>query len=179
MTAKNWGVQTPASMPPKPYRPSVGRQFIGSVVVCLATWAFLRHYIIAPTSPQLHFPSNIKSKAQCPQVEPLFPTRKTKELDDMESYLTSDTFRDVAIERLSGAVKIPTQSYDDMDDIGADPRWDIFYSFADYLSKTYPLVHATLQLEKINTHGLLYTWAGTNPSLKPNLLMAHQDVGKL
>jgi Gly-Xaa carboxypeptidase len=94
----------------------------------------------------------------------------------MESYLTSDAFRNVAIERLSGAVKIPTQSYDVMGEIGADPRWDIFYSFADYLSKTYPLTHATLQLEKVNTHGLLYTWAGTDPSLKPNLLMAHQDV---
>ncbi|EOA91697.1 uncharacterized protein SETTUDRAFT_162319 [Exserohilum turcica Et28A] len=94
----------------------------------------------------------------------------------METYLSSDDFRNVAIERLSGAVKIPTQSYDDMGDIGTDPRWDIFYSFADYLSKTYPLAHATLQLEKVNTHGLLYTWAGTDPSLKPHLLMAHQDV---
>ena len=63
-----------------------------------------------------------------------------------------------------------------MGEIGVDPRWDIFYSFADYLSKTYPLTHATLQLEKINTHGLLYTWPGTDPKLKPNLLMAHQDV---
>ena len=63
----------------------------------------------------------------------------------MESYLTSDAFRDVAIERLSGAVKIPTQSYDDMGEIGSDPRWDIMYSFADYLGKTFPLTHATLQ----------------------------------
>jgi Gly-Xaa carboxypeptidase len=173
MAAKNWGEQTPAHMPSK--RSTVGRQFVGSVVVCLATWAFL-HYIIAPTSPQWHLPSHIESKAQCAQVEPLFPARKTKELEDMESYLTSDAFRDVAIERLSGAVKIPTQSYDDMGKIGEDPRWDIFYSFADYLGKTYPLAHATLQLEKVNTHGLLYTWSGTDPSLKPNLLMAHQDV---
>lgn len=94
----------------------------------------------------------------------------------MESYLTSNDFRDVAIGRLTGAVKIPTQSYDDMGAIGEDARWDIFYSFADYLEKTYPLVHATLQKENVNTHGLLFTWAGTDPALKPNLLMAHQDV---
>lgn len=94
----------------------------------------------------------------------------------MDSYLESDAFRDVAIARLSGAVNIPTQSFDDMGSIGEDPRWDIFYSFSDYLSKTYPLTHATLQLDKVNTHGLLYTWAGTDASLKPNLLMAHQDV---
>jgi len=97
-------------------------------------------------------------------------------MEEMEAYLTSDAFRDAAIERLSGAVKIPTQSYDDMGVIGEDARWDIFYSFADYLSKTFPLAHATLQLEKVNTHGLLFTWAGADPSLKPNLLMAHQDV---
>ncbi|RAR08956.1 carboxypeptidase s [Stemphylium lycopersici] len=162
----------------KLHSPCYSRKFIGSALFCFATLAFLRHYIIAST-PAWYLPSNpsnAASESQCSQAAPLFPSRSTKELDDMESYLTSDAFRDVAIERLSGAVKIPTQSYDDMGDIGADPRWEIFYSFADYVSKTYPLAHATLQLEKVNTHGLLYTWAGTDPSLKPNLLMAHQDV---
>lgn len=32
------------------------------------------------------------------------------------------------------------------------------------------------KLEKINTYGLLYTIEGSDPSLKPTLLMAHQDV---
>ncbi|KAI2476791.1 Carboxypeptidase s [Pyrenophora tritici-repentis] len=163
--------------PPKhPYK----RQFITSGLFCFAILGFLRHYIIAPTSSSRWSLStgfnSVETKEQCSQVEPLFPARTTKGMEEMEAYLTSDAFRDVAIERLSGAVKIPTQSYDDMGTIGEDPRWDIFYSFADYLSKTYPLVHATLQLEKVNTHGLLYTWAGSDPSLKPNLLMAHQDV---
>lgn len=178
MAGKNWGKQTPIPVPSKPYSASYNRQFIGSAVFCLGILAFLRH-VTAPISSPWQLPSdlsNAKSGAQCSQVEPLFPARKTKELDEMEGYLTSDAFRDVAIERLSGAVKIPTQSYDDMGEIGSDPRWDIMYSFADYLGKTFPLVHATLQLEKINTHGLLYTWAGTDSSLKPNLLMAHQDV---
>lgn len=94
----------------------------------------------------------------------------------MEDYLQSDEFRNKSIERLAGAVRVPTQSFDDLSDVGVDPRWDIFYSFADYLSKTFPLVHNTLQLEKINTHALLYTWPGSDPSLKPTLLMAHQDV---
>ncbi|RMZ73809.1 peptidase family M20 M25 M40 [Pyrenophora seminiperda CCB06] len=157
---------------------SYKRQFITSGLFCFAILGLLRHYCIAPTSKwSLSAVFNsVDAKEQCPQVEPLFPARKTKEMDEMESYLTSDAFRDTAIERLSNAVKIPTQSYDDMGTIGEDARWDIFYSFADYLSKTFPLAHATLQLEKVNTHGLLYTWAGSDPSLKPNLLMAHQDV---
>lgn len=94
----------------------------------------------------------------------------------MTEYLGTDAFKTIAIERLSGAVKLPTQSFDDMGEVGKDPRWDIFYSFADYLSKAFPLVHGSLQLEKVNTHALLYTWPGTDPTLKPTLLMAHQDV---
>lgn len=76
-------------------------------------------------------------------------------MNNTEIYLHSDEFRKLAITRLSGAVQIPTQSYDDMGDIGVDPRWDVFDSFADYLTKTFPLTHAALQLEKVNTHGLL------------------------
>lgn len=117
----------------------------------------LRGYlIVAGDAPQWHPSTGTELNARCHQVDPLFPSRSTKELDDTESYLQSDDFRKLAIERLSGAVQIPTQSYDDMGDVGADPRWDIFDSFADYLAKTFPLTHATLQLEKINTHGLLY-----------------------
>lgn len=116
------------------------------------------------------------SESKCPQVEPLFPSRTSKALDDMEDYLKSETFRNKSIERLSGAVQIPTESFDDMGMVGEDPRWDIFDSFFDYLSKMFPLVHNTLQLEKVNTHGLLYIWPGIDPSLKPTLLMAHQDV---
>ncbi|KAB5587639.1 Gly-Xaa carboxypeptidase [Ceratobasidium theobromae] len=36
--------------------------------------------------------------------------------------------------------------------------------------------HATLNQTRINTHGLLYHWPGTDSSLKPILLTAHQDV---
>ncbi|USP81528.1 hypothetical protein yc1106_08802 [Curvularia clavata] len=177
MASNNWekrALLPAASHPPKA---SSKRKFVTSAVLCLAALALVRNCVI--TTSIWHLPSTSSKnelESQCPQAEPLFPSRKTKELNDMESYLASDDFRDAAIKRLSGAVEIPTQSYDDMGEVGADPRWDIFYSFADYLSKTYPLVHAKLQLEKVNTHGLLYTWTGTNPSLKPNLLMAHQDV---
>ncbi|CAO2655698.1 Nn.00g045010.m01.CDS01 [Neocucurbitaria sp. VM-36] len=178
--AKNWGKQTPvkSTRTRRSFTHFKSSPFLGIAVFCLALWACLRYYIIDGTVP-VHWylsPGERASKGRCSQVEPLHPIRKTQELDNVENYLKSEEFRKIEIERLSGAVQIPTQSFDDMGDVGSDPRWDIFYSFADYLSKTYPLVHSTLQLEKINTHGLLYTWAGTNPKLKPSLLMAHQDV---
>ncbi|ORX94220.1 vacuolar carboxypeptidase-like protein Cps1 [Clohesyomyces aquaticus] len=118
----------------------------------------------------------LHSKTKCPQAEPLFPVLRTKELDNMDDFLQSDAFRNLSIQRLSGAVQIPTESFDDLGALGEDPRWDVFYPFAAYLEKTFPLVHVALQLEKINTHALLYTWPGTDPTLKPTLLMAHQDV---
>jgi Gly-Xaa carboxypeptidase len=43
-------------------------------------------------------------------------------------------------DRLSGAVRIATESFDDMGPVGVDPRWNIFQEFHDYLEKTYPLM---------------------------------------
>ena len=113
---------------------------------------------------------------QCFQVDPLVPNKSTASLDEMDEYLKSQKFRDKSIGRVSGVVKVPSQSYDDLGAVGEDSRWDIMYQVAAYLEKTFPLVHSTLKLEKVNTHGLLYTWEGSDNDLKPTVLMAHQDV---
>ncbi|KAJ7865373.1 carboxypeptidase S [Mycena olivaceomarginata] len=36
--------------------------------------------------------------------------------------------------------------------------------------------HSTLELDKVNTYGLLYTWKGSDSTLRPLLLMGHYDV---
>ncbi|KAJ9138232.1 Peptidase family M20/M25/M40 [Pleurostoma richardsiae] len=113
---------------------------------------------------------------QCPQVAPLTPSQRTSALSEMDSYFDTVKFRNETVARMAGAIQIPSQSYDDMGPIGEDPRWDVMYDVAAYLEKTFPLVHSTLTLEKVNTHGLLYTWQGSDASLKPTVLMAHQDV---
>lgn len=94
----------------------------------------------------------------------------------MWDYLHTPAFENASIIRHSGAVKIPTQSFDDMGKIGEDKRWDILYEFADYLEATFPRTHSDLKVEKVNTHGLVYTWQGSDEKLKPLILMAHQDV---
>lgn len=46
-----------------------------------------------------------------------------------------------------------------------------------WLEETYPAAHAAMQKELVpGTLTLLYTWEGSDPTLKPILLMAHQDV---
>lgn len=114
-------------------------------------------------------------KSKCVQPEPLLPS-KDEDLDKVYEHLGSSTFRNASIRRLSGAVQVKTESFDDLGAIGEDPRWDVFYSFHQFLEKTFPLIHEKLLVEKVNTHGLLFTWQGSDESLKPTLLMAHQDT---
>ncbi|KAH8882921.1 carboxypeptidase S [Thozetella sp. PMI_491] len=113
--------------------------------------------------------------AMCAQPDALFP--KTHEgLDWAWNYLLSPEFEKGTVERLAAAVQIKTETFDDLGEIGVDKRWDVFQDFHAFLEKTFPAVHARLKVEKVNTWGLLYTWNGSDPSLKPTLLMAHQDT---
>lgn len=85
--------------------------------------------------------------------------------------------RDLLAERLSRAVQIDTSVGDEWPDPDEDDdRWAAFPKFAAWLEKEFPRVHDKLELEKIHRHGLLYTWKGSDDSLKPLLMMAHQDV---
>ncbi|KAL2015631.1 hypothetical protein VTK56DRAFT_5071 [Thermocarpiscus australiensis] len=114
-------------------------------------------------------------KSGCAQSDPLFPS-KIPSLDDLYDRISSTEFRNASIRRLSGAVQVKTESFDDLGPVGEDRRWDVFYNFHRYLETTFPLIHKKLLVEKVNTHGLLYTWNGSDESLKPTLLMAHQDT---
>lgn len=57
----------------------------------------------------------------------------------------------------------------------ADSR-NAFTQMQRWLLRTYPLLAANSQLEVIGDGSLLFTWPGSNPHLKPVLLMAHMDV---
>ena len=80
------------------------------------------------------------------------------------------------IERLSAAVKCPTESFDDNGDVDEDLRWRTFDGFHDTLKDLFPLLHSHGVLEKVNRYGLVYTFQGASRNLKPLLLTAHQDV---
>ncbi|KEP54141.1 gly-Xaa carboxypeptidase [Rhizoctonia solani 123E] len=114
----------------------------------------------------------------CPQVDPLLPASDAnrKLAEELGAVFGNSSFEAIAAAYLGGAVRIPTESYDKMDPVGTDPRWDVFYKFSEHLQKTFPKVHTTLSQTRINTHALLYHWPGTDSSLKPILLTAHQDV---
>lgn len=87
----------------------------------------------------------------------------------------SDEYTNFSLAALQGAIRIPTMSYDDMlQDPKEERRFDVFADLQDYLLKTFPL--AAKHVEIVNSYGLLYTFEGSNPELKPVVLMGHQDV---
>ena len=104
----------------------------------------------------------------CKQPPPLFPSF------NVSSLVVGQDQR--ILDWLSGAVKIPTENYDDMDELSNDPRWEVFYKFSAYLEDSFPLAHAHLNRTRVNTHGLIYEWYGSDSALKPLLLTGHQDV---
>jgi carboxypeptidase PM20D1 len=75
-------------------------------------------------------------------------------------------------QRLAGALRFKTVSYQDSSQFDARE----FDGFQRYLRSTFPRLHAALKLEKVNGYGLLYEWTGSDQSLLPIVLLAHQDV---
>ncbi|KAJ7927582.1 hypothetical protein B0H13DRAFT_1598716 [Mycena leptocephala] len=106
--------------------------------------------------------------AQSPAIAPLYP------FEPVDTDYSSK-----AAARLSGAIRIRTETFDTGSSNGNDPSYDKFGDFEAYLLQTYPAIFKTLKLEHIASHGLLFTWQGSDASLAPIseiVLMAHQDT---
>jgi carboxypeptidase PM20D1 len=77
-----------------------------------------------------------------------------------------------AAQHLSQAVQIQTVSHQDpAEDQPAE--WDRLHAL---LQSAYPAANAAMSREVVGKKSLIYTWPGSDPSLPPVILMAHQDV---
>src|SRR5271165_1933861 len=76
-----------------------------------------------------------------------------------------------AAEHLSGAVRFRTISHDGQDVDGGE-----FLRLHAFLQEAFPRAHAILTREVVNGYSLLYAWPGEDPTSRPFVLMAHQDV---
>lgn len=79
---------------------------------------------------------------------------------------------DAAIQRFAKSLTFKTISHQ----IPWEFRGTAFTEFHAYLSESFPKVHAALKREVINDFSLMYTWAGSDTSLPPIVLLAHMDV---
>ena len=86
--------------------------------------------------------------------------------------IESVTVANDVFENLSEAVTYKTISFSE----DTPPDSTAFYGFHRFLERAFPLIHSKLTLEKINDYSLLYTWQGSDASLKPMILMSHMDV---
>lgn len=77
-----------------------------------------------------------------------------------------------AAQHLSAAVKFQTVSHEDK--AADDPK--AWADQRDWLAATYPHLAAVAPRETVGEGALIWTWAGSDASLRPIVLMAHQDV---
>lgn len=77
-----------------------------------------------------------------------------------------------AAQRLAKALTFKTISYQDHAEIDTTQ----FEGLHAYLEAAYPKAHAAMEREIVSGFSLLYTWKGSDASLKPIVLLAHQDV---
>lgn len=95
---------------------------------------------------------------------------KSKQLD--VATVAAPDYTPEALEHFLGAIKFRTISFGDTTLFDSAQ----FNGFHRYLKTTYPLAHEKLALKKIANYSLLYKWEGSDASLAPYVLMAHQDV---
>lgn len=95
------------------------------------------------------------------------PEQKTYETPAPEN-VDLDRFR----ANLSAAIRFRTIASKDP----AKTDWAPFDAFHAFLRKQYPLLHEKTELTVINRGSHLYRWKGSDSSLEPIALLAHQDV---
>ena len=82
------------------------------------------------------------SKPQCPAQEVIGPKSHPEITErNVEKLFKSDAFKRLSAERLSGAVQIPTEDFDDMGPVDEDERWNVFNELEHYFKKTFPLLY--------------------------------------
>jgi Gly-Xaa carboxypeptidase len=114
----------------------------------------------------------------CPTVEKYIPDNYSENKPILNKIINDETFRNQSVIKMQHAVQIDTSSYDDAPlDVGNNlDKFAHFNIFHIFLKETFPLFHKHLELHIVNHFGLVYIWKGSDASLKPLVLMAHQDV---
>ncbi len=78
----------------------------------------------------------------------------------------------VVVSRLGQALRMKTISHQDE----AKVDGAAFIAFQRFLEANYPLMHQKLERKIFSKYSLLYKWQGSDPSLKPIVLLGHIDV---
>ena len=149
-------------------------KLLSLTLIVLGTFFVFLGKSITPSWQSLVLEPTESPNGVCPQVDEYDPSAALHGIK-----IQRPTLRQ-SVERLSSSIQIDTTVGDRWKDPTEDPEpWKAFGSFAHWLKKGFPELHAfrsPVRREVIHEHGLLYTWPGSDPTLKPLLIMSHQDV---
>ena len=98
----------------------------------------------------------------------LYRPKKEEKLELPDENVNKDRY----IETLREAIRCKTVSNADESLV----EWDEFEKMHRVFEEKYPLLHKNLTKETVGKAGLIYTWKGSDSSLKPIALIGHQDV---
>lgn len=151
-----------------------GLHFAKAITICLL--AFLA-FTGLRKSP-VFFPVKSPQKYSCVIAEYARPESFYRDNSTLVKIMHDAEFRDQSASKLSGAVRVRTHVTDTAPSVAEDPLYweEKFAPFHEYLQVTFPQLWLFCTVEKVNGWGLVITWKGSNSSLKPVLLSAHQDV---
>jgi Gly-Xaa carboxypeptidase len=176
-------VNPPPSRATQPTTSSNSKRWLTAAAALLALPA-LGYYAVGPANIKTiqsnipewkyfvpSYSAALLSAARCP-AQP-----SALNVGDNWDPVTDESFAKLAATRLSKAVQINTESFDDMPQDGSDPAFDHHRKFSSWLESEYPaLFSSPIRHEYVNSHAHLFTWEGSNPSLPPIVLMAHTDT---
>lgn len=151
-------------------KPQVIAGGLGVLVLVLLLFTNLVSYVkIAFTSTN--------DTSLCPIYDKIAPASFDLDNSTVLTILHDEAFRLLSVKKLSAAVQVDTQITDNQPDVPDAPElWAKFKKFHKYLESTFPSVYDVVDVTTVNTYGLVLSWPGSDPSLKPVLLTAHQDV---
>ncbi|MBU3916729.1 M20 family peptidase [bacterium] len=98
--------------------------------------------------------------------------RYGKKLETVAPVKAFEVDEDAVVSRLAQALRMKTISH--QDEAKVDKA--AFLSFHRFLENSYPLMHQKLERTVFSQYSLLYKWQGSDPSLKPVVLLGHIDV---
>lgn len=126
-----------------------------------------------PASIQL-----IEARSQCKVPDYVILDSYRRDNSTLHKIVHDEAFRNASAAKLSGAIQVKTDVGDDAPGVDEDPEfWKLrFGAFHTYLEKTFPGVWSFCKIEKVNQYALVITWEGSDSSLQPVMLTAHQDV---
>ncbi|KAG9221493.1 hypothetical protein CCMSSC00406_0009482 [Pleurotus cornucopiae] len=166
--------------------------FLSFILIALgiAVYCFPGHLL-----PRSYVPSGHTAEGQhlrandpvCPQADALVPRVNQRLWLNLGNTLSTPWFQARTVRLVSGAVQIkfvcPRMKTVNIwaqgrivGPVGNDLRWEVHAAMHTYLTRAFPLINKFLMQEVVNTYGLLYTWNGSDPSLKPLLMLAHIDT---